>query len=137
MVLDGGLNSPGGAGIGSIARRGADRVYWGNDDGSAISFANLDGSGGGNIFNGATEAAGMAIDSATGRIYYTNEGANTIGFLNPDGSSGGNLNTGTATVQAPDGLAIDPVSRKIFWANDDIPGLDLALPASTVGAGAT
>ncbi len=101
---------------------GANRVYWGNDDGSAISFANLDGSGGGNIFNGATEAAGMAIDSATGRIYYTNEGANTIGFLSPDGSPGGNLNTGSATVQAPDGLAIDPSSRRIFWANDDIPG---------------
>ena len=101
---------------------GADRVYWGNDNGKALSFANLAGGGAGDIFNGATEAAGMAIDSASGRIYYTNEGANTISFLNPDGSPGGNLNTGSATVQAPDGLAIDPSSRKIFWANDDIPG---------------
>lgn len=100
----------------------ANRVYWGNDNGTAISFANLDGSGAGNIFNSATEAAGLAIDSTTGRIYYTNEGANTISFLNADGSSGGNLNTGTATVEAPDGLAIDPASRKIFWANDSIPG---------------
>ncbi len=101
---------------------GANRVYWGNDNGSAISFANLDGSGGGNFFNGATNPAGLAVDSITGQIYYTNEGANTIGFLNPDGSPGGNLNTGTATVQAPDGLAIDPASRKIFWANDAVPG---------------
>ncbi|HEY7257231.1 MAG TPA: YncE family protein [Solirubrobacterales bacterium] len=101
---------------------GANRVYWSNEGGTAISFANLDGSGAGDIFNGATESAGLAVDSATGRIYYTNEGANTIGFLNPDGSAGGTLNTGTATVQAPDGLAIDPASRKIFWANDDIPG---------------
>jgi hypothetical protein len=101
---------------------GADRVYWGNDNGKALSFANLAGGGAGDIFNGATGAAGMAIDSATGRIYYTNEGANTISFLNPDGSPGGNLNTGSASVQAPDGLAIDPASRKIFWANDAIPG---------------
>ncbi len=114
------------AASGPSVASGASRVYWGNEGeggtGTAISFANLDGGGGGDIFNGATEAAGLAVDSATGRIYYTNEGANTIAFLNPNGTPGGNLNTGSATVQAPDGLAIDPAARKIFWANDDIPG---------------
>jgi low density lipoprotein-related protein 2 len=112
-ALAGSLPSPAGA---------ADLLYWGNNNGTSLSFANLDGSGGGDIFSAADGPAGIAIDSVTGRLYYTNEGANTISFLNPDGSPGGNLNTGAATVEAPDGLAIDPASRKIFWANDTIPG---------------
>jgi hypothetical protein len=102
--------------------RGADRILWGNNNGSTISFANLDGSGAGDIFGAAENAAGLAIDSTTGRLYYTNEGGSTIGFINLAGGGGGTLDTGSATVKAPDGLAIDPVSRRIYWANDSFPG---------------
>ena len=102
--------------------QGSDRILWGNDNGTAISFAALDGSGGGNVFDAAENPAGLAIDSVTGRLYYTNEGGSTIGFVNLQGGGGGTLDTGSATVQAPDGLAIDPALRRIYWANDSVPG---------------
>lgn len=100
----------------------SDRLYWSNNNATSVSFANLDGSGGGDVLNNAEGPAGTAIDTLTGRLYYTNEAAGTISFVNLDGSGGGSLDTGTATVEAPDGLAIDPTTRKIFWANDVIPG---------------
>jgi hypothetical protein len=99
----------------------ADRLLWGNENASSISFANLDGSGGGDLTNNTKFVTGLAVDSATGRLYYTNE-EGSINFLNLNGEGGGSLNTGSATVANPDGLAIDPGSRKIFWANDVIPG---------------
>src|SRR5437764_8898858 len=71
---------------------GADRVYWGNAN-DTISYANLDGSGGGNELNlsGATpnRIRGVAIDSATGRIYWANSGSSTISYAKLDGSGGG------------------------------------------------
>jgi hypothetical protein len=108
--------------ISAAPARGADRLLWGNNNVTSISFENLDGSGGGDLFNSAVGPAGLAIDSATGRLYYTNEGENTIGFVDLNGGGGGALDTGSATVQAPDGLAIDPATRKIYWANDSPPG---------------
>jgi hypothetical protein len=110
-----------GAGLAPIVGA-TDRIYWGNNNETSISFLNLDGSGGADLFNTAVGPAGEAIDAATGRLYFTNEGNDTISFVNLDGSGGGPLNTGTATVAAPDGLAIDPGSRRIFWANNVDPG---------------
>src|SRR5690348_5485219 len=75
------------------AALGADRVYWGNGDNNTISYANLDGSGGGGELNlaGATPSGprGVAIDTAAGRIYWANQGNNTISYANLDGSGGG------------------------------------------------
>ncbi len=99
----------------------ADRLLWGNENATSISFATIDGSGGGDLTNNTEFVTGLAIDSATGRLYYTNE-LGSIQFLDMNGGGGGALNTGSATVAAPDGLAIDPATRKIFWANDTIPG---------------
>jgi hypothetical protein len=99
----------------------SDRLLWGNENVSSISFANLDGSGGGDLTNNTEFVTGLAIDSATGRLYYTNE-TGSINFLDLNGGPGGSLNTGSATVKNPDGLAIDPVLRKIFWANNVSPG---------------
>ena len=68
------------------AASAADRVYWTNGgcDGNRIAFANLNGSGGGNL--GTAGAAirqprGMAINMATGKVYWTNRG--TTGFPSP------------------------------------------------------
>jgi hypothetical protein len=83
------------------AALGADSVYWTNDAGDSISFANLNGSGGGNLpVVGATVAGpqGTAIDPATGRIYWANYDGNKISFANLDGSGGADLNTAGATV---------------------------------------
>ncbi len=119
---------------------GADIVYWdwatlGSDtvEASGISAANLSGRGGIGLPVSGTPVdhpLGMAIDSATGRMYWANFGAsinycigalgadNTISYANLDGSHGGILNTSGATVSGPDGLAIDPAVRRVYWAND-------------------
>src|SRR5581483_3471565 len=84
------------------------KLYWANNASNAapISFANLDGSGGGNLtVTGATpnEAFGVAIDPAAGRIYWVNEGSNTlpVSFASLDGSGGANLTTTGATPSIP------------------------------------
>jgi hypothetical protein len=106
------------------AALGADRIFWGNGGNDTISYANVDGSGGGGQLNltGATpnEPRGVAIDAAAGRIYWANQASNTISYANLDGSGGGGeLNISGATASKPHGLAIDPPAGKIYWANDD------------------
>src|SRR3954471_10178866 len=77
---------------------GADRIYWGNGGNDTISYANLDGTGGGGQLDltGATPAGprGVAIDAAAGRIYWANQNNATISYANLDGTGhGGELNT--------------------------------------------
>ena len=105
------------------AALGADRIYWGNGN-DTISYANLDGSGGGGQLNlsGATPSSprGVAIDRAAGRIYWANQGNDTISYANLDGSGGGGeLNISGTLPSKPHGLAIDPAAGRIYWANDD------------------
>ncbi len=105
------------------AARGADRVYWANGNNNTISYANLDGSGGGGQLNlsGTTpnRPRGVAIDAVTRRLYWANEGDNTILYANLDGSGGGGqLDIGTAPIASPHAVAIDPTTRTIYWAND-------------------
>src|SRR5207253_2802601 len=105
------------------AASAADRVYWGGYGASTprISFANLDGSGGGDLNTTVAtldEPFGIAIDLATGRVLWANDAGNAISFANLDNTGGGgNLNTGPITPNAPEGVAIDPVGRKIYWTN--------------------
>jgi hypothetical protein len=96
----------------------SDTIYWASREG-AIGFAGLDGSGGANLnATGASldEAAGVAIDSATGRIYWVNRGG-SIGFADLDGKGGGTLDTHGASLKFPQGLAIDPIGRRLYWTN--------------------
>lgn len=85
----------------------ADSVYWSNANADTISFANLDGSGGGGDLDttGATADGpeGVAIDPDAGRIYWTNVGfaSENISFANLDGSGGSDLPLGAATHSAP------------------------------------
>jgi hypothetical protein len=98
----------------------ANSIYWGTEGENTISFANLDGSGGGNLaIAGATanNIIGVAIDAAAGRVYWANDSANKISFANLDGSGGGDLPTTGATVNEPFGVAIDPAAGRIYWAN--------------------
>jgi 6-phosphogluconolactonase (cycloisomerase 2 family) len=105
----------------------AETIYWANYTGGTIGFANLDGSGGGQLNTGGQEVdepEGMAIDSAAGRLYWANYtggpgGAGAIRYANLDGSGGGGeLDTGGAEVQNPNGVAVDPATRTIYWANN-------------------
>jgi hypothetical protein len=101
-----------------VAASADGRVYW-TDNTNQISFAGLDGSGGGILsLSGGTlnRPRGVAIDSATGRIFWVNE-AGGVFFANLDGSGGGELASTGANFSDPFGAAIDPVARRIYWAN--------------------
>lgn len=101
-----------------VAASAAGRVYW-IDNTNQISFAGLEGSGGGILsLSGGTlsHPRGVAIDSATGRIYWVNE-TGGVSFASLDGSGGGNLNTTGAAFNDPQGAVIDPVARRIYWPN--------------------
>src|SRR5829696_9066548 len=107
----------------ATSAKAADTIFWGNYDGSKVSFANLDGSGGGGDLNttGATapnQVAGVAIDPAAGRVYWANAGSGKISYANLDGSGGGgDLNTSGATVGGVRGLTIDPALGRLYWGN--------------------
>jgi DNA-binding beta-propeller fold protein YncE len=108
---------------GGIARA-ADRIYWTNLNGGdtpPVSFANLDGSGGGGDVNvagtTATSASGVALYPSGNRLFFGTHGF-AIGFANLDGSGGGgDLNPGGEPVSSPQGPAVDPTNRRIYWAN--------------------
>jgi hypothetical protein len=125
------LTSPAGA---------ADRIYWTDESESALAFANLDGSGGGELRVSGTSVSGpegLAIDAAAGRIYWANySGAEsqTIAFANLDGSGGALLNTAGATVDSPYSVGFDPVGGRVFWANAPA-GPDAISYARTNGSG--
>jgi hypothetical protein len=98
----------------------AGRIYWSNYGGDTISFANLNGSGGGADLTttGTTvdSPEGVAIDPTTNRIYWTNYGNNTITYASLNGGGGGQVDTGGAPIDGPVGLAIN-LAGTIFWAN--------------------
>jgi len=118
--------------------RASESLYWNwaalNADGvtsSGIAAASLGGSGGQDLSldNAPIDhPLGVVVDSATGTLYWANFGSSrnycegplvggqTISFASPTG--GGTLNTSGATVSGPDGLAIDPVAGRLYWAND-------------------
>jgi DNA-binding beta-propeller fold protein YncE len=101
----------------------ADSVYWGNYDGTTISHANLDGSGGGGDLSmtGATVSGpyGTAIDAAADKIYWANDFASTISVANLDGTGAHDLPIPSADVNGPGGVAIDPATGKLYWGNDN------------------
>jgi hypothetical protein len=110
---------------------GAARIYWGGYGASppTISFANLDGSGAGELnTNGATleEPLGITIDAAAGRVYWSNDAAPKISFANLDGSGGRDLNTIGALTNPLAGIAIYPATGRIYWANTGLPGISYA-----------
>jgi DNA-binding beta-propeller fold protein YncE len=135
---------------GASAAHAADRIYWSNYDNNTISYANLNGSGGGDLTTtGATVNGpmGLAIDPAAGRIYWANYGlpagsGTTISSANLNGSGGGDLPEAPGTVSSPHGVAIDPAAGRIYWPNygikisyanlNGIGGGDLASGAATV-----
>ena len=117
------------------------RIYWTNFGGvNKISFANLNGSGGGDLNTGTapvTGPIGLAFDPVGGKIYWANEGGGSIAFVNADGSGtgGGTVNTTGATLTDPVGVAIDPVARKIYWADHSVTASDRISFANLDGSG--
>jgi hypothetical protein len=97
----------------------ADRLYWSNSDG-VISYANLDGSGAGDLhITGVpvNNPAGIALDPAADRIYWANSPGSKISYAYLDGSGGHDLPITGVPVMVPSGIALDPAAGKVYWAN--------------------
>lgn len=106
--------------------RAAELLYWDNYEENTIAVANIDGTGGGLLNLTGVELLnpeGMALDTATGRLYVASSGEAGKGkpgqilYVNLDGSGAGVLNTAGAPLEEPYGVAIDPVTRTIFWTD--------------------
>jgi DNA-binding beta-propeller fold protein YncE len=99
----------------------ADTIYWSNYNGTTLSFANLDNTGGGGDLSmtGATveEPYGVAIDAAAGHIYWANDSGSAISVANLDGSGAHDLTISGVTVNFAEGVAIDPAAGRLYWAN--------------------
>ncbi|HWA55519.1 MAG TPA: hypothetical protein VG816_15220 [Solirubrobacterales bacterium] len=99
------------------------RVYWVNSGASpnTIGYANLDNTGGGGELNLAGSTVepggeGLAVDDTTGRLYFL--GGGKIGYANLNGTGGGDVSQGSAIVNSPWGLAIDPSISRLYWGNE-------------------
>jgi hypothetical protein len=124
--------------VGAGSASAKDRVYWSNF-GNAISFANLDNSGGGSISTAGSSIdnpAGVGIDTATGRIFWNNaNGTVGMSFANLDGSGGGgNVTLSGGTTSSNWGLTLDPGSRHLYWSNGSGNSISTALVDGSGGA---
>lgn len=98
----------------------AGKIYWANYFGNKISFAKLDGGGGGDLnIVGTTVSSpwGVTIDSALGKIYWGNFTTDALDYANLDGTGGGVLSTPGAAQSGPMPGAIDPTTGRIYWSN--------------------
>ncbi len=85
----------------------AGRIYF--LDGEAVGYANLNGSGGGDLSLGGAPINspwGLALDPGIGRIYWGNEGnkedpANAFGFVGTNGAGAGGISIASVPVAHP------------------------------------
>lgn len=102
----------------------SESIYWlnyGGEPSPGIAFANIDGSGGGELNLSGTQLKqpeAMAFDPANGRFYVASSEGDQIIWANADGSGGGVLDTGIAPVEDPKGIAVDPATQTVYWSNE-------------------
>jgi hypothetical protein len=106
----------------------AENIYWDNysgpTEGDTVSFADITGGGGGLLSLGAAKLdgpEGMAYDSVTNRLFVgSSTGPNgQILAINLDGSGATPFTAPGAPIEEPEGIAIDPTRRLIFWVNTE------------------
>lgn len=107
--------------------RATETIYWDNYEAtpSSLSFANIDGSGGGALDLAGTEIKdpeGIAFDPANNRLYVASSGNDKIIWVSVAGGGAGVLDTGLAPVEDPEGIAVDPRTQTVYWANDETLG---------------
>jgi DNA-binding beta-propeller fold protein YncE len=85
----------------------------------------------------ASLAIAAPLAHATNRVYWTNFGGGaTVPFANLDGSgTGGNVNPGTAMINEPAGVALDPATNTVYWANAGAGTINFAKLDGTGGGG--
>lgn len=107
------------------AAQASELLYWDNYHDSTVSFASIDGSGGGPLnLTGVTlnNPEGMAYDPVTNRLFVASSSGGPgetgqIVFVNLDGSGATTFSPPGAPIDVPEGIVVDPVKRMIFWAN--------------------
>jgi DNA-binding beta-propeller fold protein YncE len=95
----------------------ANKLYIGNDAAARIYVCNLDGSGLTEFRTSAGTVGGLAIDYKTSRLYWVTEEGD-VNWADMTNSSTSQIEPFvTGQTNSPQGVAIDPVSRKLFWNN--------------------
>ena len=101
----------------------SETLYWNNYGANPdnIAFADIGGSGGGLVNTGGQaieDPEGMAYDTATNRLFVTTGNGSDRHILAIDLAGGSSPFTAPgAPVEEPEGVAIDPVARIIYWQN--------------------
>jgi PKD repeat protein len=114
-VLTPGVTSSYGMAIDTVA----DRLYIGNDAAAKIYVCGLDGSGLAEFRTSAGTVAGLAIDYKTSRLYWVTEEGD-VKWADMTNSSTSQMETlVTGQDNSPQGVGIDPVSRRLFWNKYD------------------
>jgi len=75
-----------------LPAQAAETLYWNNYDGNSIAYANVDGTGGGELNTAGAaieDPEGLSYDSVTGRLYVASSENNTIVWVSVDGSGAG------------------------------------------------
>jgi hypothetical protein len=97
-------------------------IYWNNfgDEPDFLSFAGIDGSGGGQLSTGSEVIEGpegMAYDSVSNRLFVASQtlGKGKIVAINLDGSGASTFTAPGAPVEEPEGIVVDPTTRTIYW----------------------
>jgi hypothetical protein len=100
-------------------------IFWDNytADPDNVAFADINGSGGG-VLNIGTESIvgpeGMAYDTATNRLFVANEAGAKGQILAINLSGGATPFTAPgAPIEEPEGVAVDPTRRTIYWLNTE------------------
>lgn len=99
-------------------------LYWNNYGSgpgfaSNVSFAGIDGSGGGELSSGLESPEGLAYDSVTNRLFVTAglASARNILAINLDGSGASVFTAPGASVREPEGVVVNPATRTVYWEN--------------------
>ncbi len=122
----------------------AGRIYWASAAGDAISYANLNGSGGADLdTSGAPIEApdGLAIDATAGKVYWANFRGESLGYASVNGGNGGQVSTPSPLFE-PAGVAIDPALQTIYWGDEELDQIGAAslqggAPVQPATSGAT
>jgi len=100
------------------------KIIWTDTKANTIERANLDGSNRETLVNGVTASLGITVDPIARKMYWVDIGQFVIGVndevirrANLDGSGVETLLTTADGLRHPVDIKVDPVARKIYWAD--------------------
>lgn len=103
---------------------GAAKIYWGDFSGGSIYRASLDGTARETLLTGNNSTRGVRVDPGAGLLYWINRDDKKVHRCPLAAFAGGTIPLTHPAVQTlytnldtPHGLALDPVARKLYWAD--------------------